>query len=635
MNRTLPLALSLIAATACGESDYTLYLIDTCVEACELGAAATRTHDETGSRASHSVDIVRTGDEDVFAAWGAPDASHATSGWLSRPGSGKVRVDTLSESTGVFTGSSTTFHASGTHDFGWAVKGVNLKRSIVYAPRGKTATAESSEELLVGAPGNRWGFNSTTGGIVTWWGRDSGGSWTQGGSITSPSSAAGDRFGEALGVPARLDRYADDIPGWIAVGAPGQDRVYLYDVTPNWSGGVTFTHTQTLSGSSGSRFGEAIVIADLDGDGRQDLAVGGPDDAHGGHLHVYRGISGSNPVSSAHRIYYGTSRASWIDGFGASLAAGFVYDNTEEALVVGAPDSDHGSLNAAGGVCLLTFNGSGSYLYLDDQDCDRGWDTQSGKQFGASVAVGDFVADYAGSNSCDEALEDVAIGAPGHTSGGRSDRGIVYVMSQWRGSPRFELSPDTTLLGSSTGGEHGFALAADYVQDTEHEDLLIGAPGISSDRGRVTVTKATSPGDDSVSGVWLAQDADGDDFSIEVVESGSQLIVTMQSGAALRLEHADGSICSAFGSPLDFFGEFTFDPATWDGTTAELEADIDTGSISGTVEATGTYNDGAGTFSLAIDESAGLMGLATFGANSDCSIVPNPIVFTRVGGLCE
>jgi hypothetical protein len=105
----------------------------------------------------------------------------------------------------------------------------------------------------------------------------------------------------------------------------------------------------------------------------------------------------------------------------------------------------------------------------------------------------------------------------------------------------------------------------------------------------------------------------------------------------VRLEHDDRSICSIFGQALDLFGTFDFDPAEWDGETAEVEMNIDEGLISGTVYVDATYRSGPDTFTIEIDASRGLLATATsplFG-NGDCDVVPARMVFSRVGGYCE
>jgi len=125
-------------------------------------------------------------------------------------------------------------------------------------------------------------------------------------------------------------------------------------------------HTQWLqdelnpeSSEAGDQFGGALVAADFDADGIDDLAIGTPDEDLGpinqaGLLHILYGEDGAGLGNSRDQIWLQTLDPSEDDdGFTAALVAGHFSGHSGADLAIGAPGETVGGLAATGGVNLL------------------------------------------------------------------------------------------------------------------------------------------------------------------------------------------------------------------------------------------------------------------------------------------
>ncbi len=172
----------------------------------------------------------------------------------------------------------------------------------------------------------------------------------------------------------------------LVVGAPGESTngedagaVYVIDYAGTGWKNISTAPTR-VDGEEGERFGAAIAVDDLDGDGSDDLAVGLPgatDSGTGGSVRLYLGsISGSLTNADADGTY---SPGAEDAELGAALAAIQDHDGDGYAeLWVGAPGSAEWS-DAGGAAMLLGWDGDWVEIGVLGGDTD-------GYALGASVA---------------------------------------------------------------------------------------------------------------------------------------------------------------------------------------------------------------------------------------------------------
>jgi len=300
----------------------------------------------------------------------------------------------------------------------------------------------------------------------------------------------------------------------LAVSVPfeGAGAVFLYKGT---SGGLTpwrrINETQVFPtvAHAGDQWGAQLAIADVDGDGHNDLVIGAPrgrdnDITHsgnpGGVVDVLWGAANGPVVSGAVRLDQeglvpgeGDEKE---DQFGISLA---VRESSNAAtwIAIGSPGEVYHGV-ATGFVHVVAFNGRTPSL-VDTIPAPAS--VPSGGQFGAALVIRDFDND---------GHRDVAVGAPGSGVSGATVKGHVYVFrgngsSFGTGVEIVEASK----LPISKGDEYGMAIAAGHFDSTKYpghtgandplaEELLIAAPGFDGGHGRVFTADPTFNG----SGAW-------------------------------------------------------------------------------------------------------------------------------------
>ncbi len=178
----------------------------------------------------------------------------------------------------------------------------------------------------------------------------------------------------------------------LIIGIPKRDHGGLDDrgaveVHLGTADGPDATVDLTLYGSAaGGRFGTALDLVDVDGDGYDDLIVGEPETA-GGKVLLYEGSS-TGLASVASDTWTGASGGR----FGVSLCVGDVNGDDEPDLVVGEPQADNASpsLVAAGRVRVFDGDGSG----FASTEWVELWGAQAEETLGLAVrCVGDMDAD--------------------------------------------------------------------------------------------------------------------------------------------------------------------------------------------------------------------------------------------------
>lgn len=316
---------------------------------------------------------------------------------------------------------------------------------------------------------------------------------------------AGDSFGRAI---ARGDFDGDGIAD-VAIAAPeetpgGTDAtgaVMIYRGTGDGLTAWRLIRESALSSlaANGDEFGLSLAAGDLDGDGKDDLAIGAPNakvgggGVRGGAVYVLLGGDGGPgaTVAADHTLRFNDAKkmirldqnnatdatAETGDQFGASLAIGKI--GASMGLAIGVP-ADNVNGARTGRVNTLTYAGTAS----GPQFTNRGGVWQSigaaGDQFGAAVELADFD---------DDGLGDVAVGVPQRGSG----RVIIYRAT---GSSYASGQVLSAASGDLPGDRFGAALAvgdfdgATYSATGHNKrELAIGAPGRDSGSGRLFVLR--------------------------------------------------------------------------------------------------------------------------------------------------
>jgi FG-GAP repeat len=244
---------------------------------------------------------------------------------------------------------------------------------------------------------------------------------------------------------------------------------------------------------------QRTALADFDGDGFDDLAVGVPGedlgafDDNGGAVTVLDGsASGLEPggeVFVQGRGGVGGTREP-DDQFGAALAKGDFNGDDLVDLAVGAPGEVVGSAVNSGAVNVLYGSGGG----LTGGPVLTQPDAEAGDLFGTALAAGDFDGD---------GFADLAVGVPGENVGAVGNAGAVTVLFGSAvglgaaGSQRLVQDGNGVAGAAEVWDSFGSSVAAGPLGGDGLADLAVGVPGEDlgtvADAGAVNVL-AGSPG---------------------------------------------------------------------------------------------------------------------------------------------
>jgi len=337
----------------------------------------------------------------------------------------------------------------------------------------------------------------------------------------------GERFGASLATAGDVngDGYSD-----VIVGMPDYDNggntdagrvmVFLGSAT-----GLSGTFAWIMNGTmANARFGHSVSTAgDVNGDGYSDVIIGAPGHAGQGAVFVYHGSASGLQLTPAWTTLGGEAGA----GFGSCVAlAGDVNNDNVSDILVGAPLANELGTDRGKVYCYRGALGTGlvaAPLWT--------WSgTQDNAQLGYSLAgAGDLNGD---------GLSDIVIGEP-YYDASLTDRGRIMVF-HGNGSG---LALSVTRDGPSSNAHFGYAVSsAGDMNGDGYSDLLVGAPGYSTGRGRL---------------YGFRGGASGIEATATSIFNGTQAAARLGTSVSLLGDvNADGYADVAVGAPLHD-GSFT------------------------------------------------------------------------------
>ncbi|MEV4481299.1 FG-GAP repeat protein [Micromonospora coxensis] len=257
-------------------------------------------------------------------------------------------------------------------------------------------------------------------------------------------------------------------------------------------------------------FGASLAAGDINGDGREDLAIGaygegiGTKAGAGAVTVLYGGSSGLTATGAQYlqQDQAGVPGAAERDDyFGYSLAIGKVNNNRYNDLVIGAlRENDGASWNGSGMVTLMWGSPGGV--------SSTGATSVTGSAVYGAAGGGDVIAWYLGAtlaigDANGDGLGEVVVGAPGaqtpHLNGGLvavftgRTAGLsgtaVRIFTQWTAG----------VPGTPENDDHfGASLATGDVTGDGRADVLIGSPGedvgATDQAGVITLLKGSAAG---------------------------------------------------------------------------------------------------------------------------------------------
>ncbi|HEV8323596.1 MAG TPA: thrombospondin type 3 repeat-containing protein, partial [Myxococcota bacterium] len=359
-----------------------------------------------------------------------------------------------------------------------------------------------------------------------------------------PADVATAHFGFSMAVADVNGDGFDDLvvgaPNW--GGVSGEGRAYVYRGT---SSGLESAPSWSVdpTDEAGAEFGFAVAAGDMNGDGWAEVLVGARDWGLGGvsaEGRVYGYAGGPGGPAALPSWTLDASDQSGAD-FGAALALGDVNGDGFDDLVVGAPAWNGAAIDEGRAYLFVTPITTGEAPVWTSDPTD-----QAGAMFGSTVAViGDVNADLLG---------DVAIGAPYWDEPGLANAGKVYAFYGAGGTLPASAS---WVITATQAAALGASLAAAGDVDADGlDDLLVGMPLWDEagfvDAGAALLFRGSSLGTglESVASWALTRNATGALFGTTVAGAGDN----DGDGFADAIVGAPGDASAGEGAAFHFRG---------------------------------------------------------------------------------
>jgi len=329
----------------------------------------------------------------------------------------------------------------------------------------------------------------------------------------------------------------------------------------------TFGRLITVTGPNrptDTSFGDRLLFADIDNDGRDDLVIGSPNAGPGGEVYVVYGRDFSTLTFSVDDVATTDPSQTVIqaeaagDRLGAALAAGDLSGDGRADLAIGAPLSNRGGQDA----------GQAYVFFGADRNTSLGLPLPTrfplatrlpgvsivgstpNEALGWALAIGDF--DGSG-------LNDLAIGAPYASPNGMNAAGKTYVLyndATLTTGPQTrvldDFTPGVAMFGGPTAGAHlGVSLTLGRFTEDPIDDLFMGVPEVVNPSAGRTVTGAVCGVlgrrvSERPEGLFILNDGSGGvaaDLTILAGDLGDRLGFNMALGQFDGLRGLDLLVC--------------------------------------------------------------------------------------------